>query len=128
MDWMWRAGRLEDGTRLHAVELRLAGAPNLGIGYVQPAGGELEELNRVAASEKLAADGLIEHAAMRLGLPELEVQIEPLAFGPLRLLAPDGRVSHFPRAMCRLRCADGRSGVGWVEWNLNQAAARDAPR
>jgi len=22
--------------------------------------------------------------------------------------------------MCRLRCADGRSGLGWVEWNLNQ--------
>jgi hypothetical protein len=120
MDWMWSAGRLEDGTRLHAVELRLADAPSLGVGYVQPAGGELEELNRVAASEKLGADGLVEHAAMRLGLPELEMRIEPLAFGPLRLLAPDGRVSHFPRAMCRLRCADGRSGVGWVEWNLNQ--------
>jgi hypothetical protein len=48
------------------------------------------------------------------------MRIEPLAFGPLRLLAPDGRVSHFPRAMCRLRCADGRGGMGWVEWNLNQ--------
>jgi len=128
MDWMWSAGWLEDGTRLHAVELRVAGASSLGVGYVQPAGTELEELDRVAASEKLAADGLIEHAAMRLGLSELEVQIEPLAFGPLRLLAPDGRVSHFPRAMCRLRCADGRIGVGWVEWNLNQAAATDVPR
>jgi len=106
----------------------VAGASSLGVGYVQPAGTELEELDRVAASEKLAADGLIEHAAMRLGLSELEVQIEPLAFGPLRLLAPDGRVSHFPRAMCRLRCADGRIGVGWVEWNLNQAAATDVPR
>jgi hypothetical protein len=29
-------------------------------------------------------------------------------------------VSHFPRAMCRARSSDGRSGVGWMEWNLNQ--------
>ena len=43
-----------------------------------------------------------------------------MAFGPLRLLSSDGRVSHFPRAMCRIRCADGRRGLAWVEWNLNQ--------
>ena len=48
------------------------------------------------------------------------LEVEPLAFAPLRLISPDGRVSHFPRAMCRLRCADGRGGLGWLEWNLNQ--------
>jgi hypothetical protein len=57
---------------------------------------------------------------MALEPPGLELEIEPLAFAPLRLASPDGRVSHFPRAMCRLRADDGREGLGWVEWNLNQ--------
>jgi hypothetical protein len=120
MDWVWSAGHLADGTHLHAVELRLPNAPSLGVGYVQSAGGELLELDRVAASERLGADGLITAARLTLEPPGLDVEVEPLAFGPLRLLARDGRVSHFPRAMCRMRCADGRTGLGWVEWNLNQ--------
>jgi hypothetical protein len=120
MDWVWSAGALEDGTRLHAVQLRLANAPTIGVGYVQDASGEVLELERVAASEDLGEDGLITGARLSLAPPGLDVEIEPLAFGPLRLLSSDGRVSHFPRAMCRIRCADGRRGLAWVEWNLNQ--------
>jgi hypothetical protein len=74
----------------------------------------------VRASERLRADGLIAGARVKLDPPGLELELEPLAFGPLRLVAPDGRVSHFPRAMCRVRTRDGRGGVGWVEWNLTQ--------
>jgi thiamine kinase-like enzyme len=120
MDWVWSAGHLDDGTHLHAVELRLPNSPTLGVGYVQSAGAELLELDHVAASEHLGADGLITAAHLSLDPAGLDIEIEPLAFGPLRLLAPDGRVSNFPRAMCRIRCADGRSGLAWVEWNLNQ--------
>ena len=120
MDWVWSAGALEDGTRLHAVQLRLANAPTIGVGYIQDLAGEVLELERVAAFEDLGEDGLITAARLSLAPPGLEVEIEPLAFGPLRLLSSDGRVSHFPRAMCRIRCADGRRGLGWVEWNLNQ--------
>ena len=123
MDWMWSAAHLDDGTRLHAVQLRLPNAPPLGVGYVQAANHALIELERVGASERVAADGLISNAQMTLDPPGLQLDIEPLAFGPLRLLSPDGRVSHFPRSMCRVRCRDGRSGVGWVEWNLNQTGA-----
>jgi hypothetical protein len=68
----------------------------------------------------VGADGLITDAKLRLDPPGLQLDVEPLAFGPLRLLSPDGRVSHFPRAMCRARTSDGREGVGWIEWNLNQ--------
>ena len=38
------------------------------------------------------------------------------------LVSPDGRVSHFPRAMCRVTTSDGRSGLAWVEWNRNSQA------
>jgi hypothetical protein len=120
MDWVWSAARLDDGTRLHGVELRLPDTPRLGIGYVQPPGGEPAELDRVVATEEVGTDGLIAAGRLLLEPPALDLAVEPLAFGPLRLVAPDGRVSHFPRAMCRLTSGDGRSGLGWVEWNRNQ--------
>ncbi len=117
-DWMWSAAELEDGTRLHGVEFRLPGAPPVSVGYTQPGDGAVEELDLVSASEDVREDGLI--AAARISYGELAIDVQPLAFGPLRLEAPDGRVTHFPRAMCTLRAQDGRAGLGWVEWNRNQ--------
>jgi len=116
-EWMWSAGHLQDGTRLHGVEFRIPGAPPLGVGYLQPPEGGVLELDVVSASEQVAENGLITAAEIHYG--ELAVSVQPLAFGPLRLEAPDGRLSMFPRAMCRIRAADGRSGVAWVEWNRN---------
>ena len=73
-------------------------------------------------SEVLTESGLIERASLVLGPGELGLEIEPVAFGALRLEAPDGRLSMFPRAMCRVRTSDGRVGSGWVEWNRVQRA------
>ncbi|MGD0455830.1 MAG: phosphotransferase, partial [Solirubrobacteraceae bacterium] len=116
-EWMWSAGHLDDGTRFHGVELRLPGAPAIGVGYLQPPNDGLVELDSVTASEEVGPDGLITTA--RIGYGELALRVQPLAFGPLRLEAPDGRVSQFPRAMCRVFAEDGRTGVAWVEWNRN---------
>jgi hypothetical protein len=120
-EWMWSAGHLDDGTRFHGVEFRLPGAPPIGVGYLQPPDGGLVELDSVTASEEVGADGLITSA--QIGYGELTLQVQPLAFGPLRLQAPDGRISEFPRAMCRVLAADGRAGVAWVEWNRNASLA-----
>lgn len=120
MDWVWLAGHLSDGAHVHAVELRLPDAQRLGVGYLQPGEGELHELDRVEASETRDLDGLIKRARMSLGTPPLELDIEPLAFGPLRLQSDAGRVALFPRAMCRIAASDGRDGLAWVEWNSNQ--------
>jgi hypothetical protein len=122
MDWMWSAGALDDGCRFHAVEVRIPNAPALGVGYLQPGDGELIELDGIDATEEIAADGLIVRARIAVGAGLAPLAVEPLAFGPLRLVAPDGRVTHFPRAMCRFRTEDGRRGLGWVEWNRNQRA------
>jgi len=116
-EWMWSAAHLQDGTRLHGVEFRLPGAPPMGIGYSQPPDGGVQELDAIRASEQPQRDGLI--ASARIGYGELEVDVDPLAFGPLLLSAPDGRISQFPRAMCRVRATDGREGLAWVEWNRN---------
>jgi hypothetical protein len=91
--------------------------PGLAVGYVQR-DGAVTEIQTGSTSEAVAESGLITHATVVGG--ELTTEIEPLAYGALRLEAPDGRVSHFPRAMCRVSTPDGRSGVGWIEFNRNQ--------
>ncbi len=45
------------------------------------------------------------------------MEVDPLAFSPVLLTHDDGREARFPRALSRFRTADGRSGVGWIEWN-----------
>ena len=116
-DWMWSGLHLEDGTHTHAVGVPQM--PGFGVGYVQK-DGVVSEITSVTATEQVADNGLISEAKIASGPDALELAVEPLAFGPILLIAPDGRVSHFPRAMCRIRAADGRSGTGWVEWNRNQ--------
>jgi Ser/Thr protein kinase RdoA (MazF antagonist) len=118
-DWMWTALHLDDGTHVHAVTIpELEG---FGVGYVQR-DGEIDEVSGAASAETVADNGLIETATVTITQPEpaLALAIAPLAFGALRLEAPDGRVSHFPRAMCRVTAGDGREGLGWIEWNRNQ--------
>lgn len=119
-EWVWCAGHLHDGTRFHAVEFRIPKAPPIGLGYLQPPAGGIVELDNVRAGEQVGADGLIVSAEVELG--ELTLTFEPAAFGPLALQAPDGRVTQFPRAMCRVKAGDGRTGVAWAEWNRNVSA------
>jgi hypothetical protein len=111
---MWSALHFDDGSHTHAVAIPQL--PGFGVGYVQR-GGELAEITSVQTSEQVSTNGLIERDRIRSEPDGLDVEIEPLAFGALRLEAPDGRLSLFPRAMCNARATDGRAGVGWVEWN-----------
>ncbi len=117
VDWMWSALHFEDGSHTHAVGVPQL--PGYGVGYVQSAG-RIAEVTTVKASEVVAENGLIQSARIISGPQELSVEVEPIAFGALRLEAPDGRVSLFPRAMCRVLAHDGRTGAGWVEWNRVQ--------
>jgi hypothetical protein len=117
---MWSALHLDDGTHVHAVGVPQM--PGYGVGYVQR-DGAVTEIERVHSEARDAEDGLPVAASIRCGPPELELDVQPLAYGALRLQAPDGRISLFPRAMCLIRAADGRRGWGWVEWNRVQRAA-----
>ncbi len=116
-DWMWSALHLDDGTHTHAVSVPTY--PDFGVGYLQREG-QLTELANVSSTEQIAPNGLITTARIAMSPGDVEVEVEPLAFGAILLEAPDGRISHFPRAMCRVRATDGRQGLGWVEWNRNQ--------
>lgn len=117
VDWMWSALHFEDGTHTHAVAIPQM--PGFGVGYVQREG-SLVEISSARATEEIRGDGLIAHAHISADADPQEIEVEPMAFGALRLEAPDGRLSLFPRAMCRVRADDGRTGVGWVEWNRVQ--------
>jgi hypothetical protein len=118
-DWTWSAIHLADGTHGHAVSVPQH--PRFAVGYLQH-DGELTELEHARSTEEIRADGLVEEAHLELG--DLSLSLEPLGFGAHLLEADDGRVSHFPRALCRVRAEDGRDGLGWVEWNRNQQDQR----
>ncbi len=95
--------------------------PGFGVGYVQK-GDELVEIESVTATEDDGPDGLPQTARIEMGPDLPTLAVEPLAFGPMVLTAPDGRVTHFVRALCRVRDeSDGREGLGWVEWNRIQS-------
>ncbi|ORV61053.1 DUF7065 domain-containing protein [Mycobacterium gastri] len=120
MDWMWSAVHLDDGTHLHGVKIQIPGAPAFSVGYVQDARGQLTELQAVDIQDSFGANGLPLHATLSLDHGELTAAVEVRAHAPVRLVAVDGRVSQFPRAWVGVSTADGRSGVGWLEWNRNQ--------
>ena len=118
MSWSWMAGRLDDGTRFHGTSVDLGGTPVYGTGYVQAPGGPLVGTDVAVRSERLGDHGLPISASWQVG--DLELRVEPIAFSPVLLAAPDGRLSRFPRAWARFLTADGRSGDGWIEWNQPQ--------
>jgi hypothetical protein len=119
MDWLWSALHLDDGTHVHAVDIRIPGVPPVGIGYVQDCGGNVTELQNVAREQTFDADGLPLGATLAVDPGGITATVDVRGHAPLRLVAQDGRVSQFPRVWATVRTADGRTGVGWLEWNRN---------
>ncbi|MFG1932959.1 phosphotransferase [Mycobacterium sp. NPDC048908] len=119
MDWVWSALHLDDGTHLHGVDIRIPGAPPMGIGYVQQAGMPLVELQAVESREAFDDNGL--PTTTTIAYRDVTATIDIRGHAPVLLTAPDGRISHFPRAWATVTTDDGRSGVGWIEWNRNQS-------
>ena len=117
-DWMWSAFHLSDGTHTHQVTIPQL--PGFAVGYTQR-DGEVAEIETGLCAETVADNGLITTATLTAGPDALELTVTPQAFGALRLVSPDGRVTHFPRAMATVETSDGRTGTGWIEWNRNQA-------
>lgn len=123
--WSWSSAALDDGTRTHATHVTLDDQTLYDTAYVQAPGGRPEGTNVRSRTEVLGAGGLPTEGHLALGPAEgddlVGMAIEPVAFAPVHLVAPDGRRSRFPRALCRYTTGDGRRGVGWTEWNQPQA-------
>lgn len=125
LGWQWTAGRLDDGTRFHATDVCLGDDPVYATGYVQPAGGPMGPVGlgterSVERRQELGNHGFPVRGTTQLG--DLRLDVEPVAFSPVLLTDPDGRVSRFPRALCRFSevGGNGRHGAGWTEWNQPQ--------
>lgn len=118
MDWVWSALHFDDGTHAHGVDLRIPGAPPIGIGYTQRQGA-LVELQGVSAEATFAENDLPATTTIAYNPGDLVATIDIRGHAPVLLTSPDGRISHFPRAWATVTTADGRTGVGWVEWNRN---------
>jgi hypothetical protein len=115
LGWCWTSGRLEDGTRFHGADIRIPGL-DYAAGYVAAPGEALTQIpHQMRATEVLGDAGVPTTASVDLGL--LEVEVEPVAWSPVLLTAADGRESRFPRCLSRFTAVDGRTGVGWTEWN-----------
>lgn len=115
MQWCWSAGRLEDGTRFHAVGDFVPGL-DYGVAYVLPPNsGDFQEFESVVVTSDVGREGLVDSAALTFG--GLELTVEPVAWSPVLLVHPDGREDRFPRALVRYHAQDGRSGAGWIEFN-----------
>jgi hypothetical protein len=120
--WTWTAGQLDDGSAFHAAGTHLHGATVWKAGFVASEESTIEDIESFTTSTTLGAEGF--PTAATFGVGSLgDLAVTPLGFGPIELVAPDGRVSRFPRAMCRFTSADGRSGGGWTEWNQPQSPA-----
>ncbi|SPM42315.1 phosphotransferase [Mycobacterium numidiamassiliense] len=119
MNWVWSALHLDDGTHVHGVNMRIPGVPNFSVGYVQDPKGALTELDAVNTRESFDINGLPVDATLVFDPADLTTNLEVHGNAPVRLTAEDGRVSEFARAWVGVNTADGRSGVGWIEWNRN---------
>jgi len=120
MDWVWSALHLHDGTHLHGVDLRIPGVPPMGVGYIQPPAAPLIELQDVRARETFGDNGLPATTELTLSPGDLTATVQVMGHAPVLLTSTDGRVSQFPRAWATVTTADGRTGVGWLEWNRSQ--------
>ncbi len=120
MEWVWSALHLHDGTHLHGVDLRIPGAPPMGVGYIQTPDAQLIELQSVTATETFGPDDLPVGTELALDPTGVTAAVQILGHAPVLLTSADGRVSRFPRAWATVTTGDGRTGVGWLEWNRNQ--------
>ena len=131
--WCWSSAALDDGTRVHATHVAVGGDQLYATGYLQSASGGLVAVDRVSCDQDLGPDGLPNRAWIGLDPDVAEdgrsqaavtLAIDPVAFSPVLLTAPDGRRSRFPRALCRVSVDDGRAGIGWTEWNQPESPRR----
>ena len=80
-----------------------------------PPDGDVENVEHFKVETDLGGEGLPTQATMEVG--DLRLLVTPTGHAPIALEAPDGRVSRFPRALCRFEsAADDRAGWGWTEW------------
>jgi len=116
--WNWTAGHLDDGTSFHAARSIIPQLELFATGYtIAPDGTFAEAAGDEIVVAEVVTDPETLPVASRQRIGEVEFTSRPVGHAPVLLVAPDGRVARFPRAMCRYETPDGRRGTGWTEYN-----------
>ena len=119
-EWCWFAGWYDDGTRIHGADIRLNPDFRLSFGYRQEHGEVVPVESELVTAEDLGAYGMPTRGTIACPGASIDTVAEPIAFGPLLLVDPDGQRAHFNRAATKFTASDGRTGHGWIEWNQVQ--------
>ncbi len=120
MDWTWSALHLDDGTHVHAVQVRIPGFEAPPMGYVQSSGVPIAEVTAVVPTETFAGDGEITETRVAVEPGGLTLTLATAGHAPIALVDGAGRTTHFLRTWGPITTNDGRHGVGWVECNQVQ--------
>lgn len=113
--WNWTSGHLDDGTFFHAARSIVPGLDLFATGYTVSPDAALTEA--VVVENEVEVDGELLPTAARQRIGPIAFATEPVGHAPVLLVAPDGRETRFPRALCRFTTEDGRRGTGWTEYN-----------
>jgi hypothetical protein len=113
--WNWTSGHFADGSFVHAARSIIPDLEVFATGYTVDPDGALTPAAVVENAVDVDAETLPTAARQRIG--DVTFTTEPVGHAPVLLVAPDGRESRFPRAMCRYTTSDGRVGTGWTEYN-----------
>jgi hypothetical protein len=114
ISWLWSSGRLADGTAFHGMQANI-GIPLPWPSFTVAPEQQIAHRDGFWAATEFGPDDF--PAVSRFRLAGEPVTVTPVCFAPVAMTAPDGRVAHFPRALCRFETPDGRAGFGWTEWN-----------
>jgi len=116
-EWCWFSGRLDDGTRVHGADIRVMEGFRLAFGYRQEGGRVVPIESDLRVEEDRGRNGMPTRATIQCPPADIDLVATPMDAGPLLLLDGTGGRAHFHRASCRYQAADGRTGLGWIEWN-----------
>jgi hypothetical protein len=113
--WNWTSGYFTDGSYVHAARSVIPDLELFATGYTVTPDGVLHPAATVENAVEVDREQLPVAARQRIG--NVEFTTEPVGHAPILRVAPDGRESRFPRAMCRYTTAAGITGTGWTEYN-----------
>jgi hypothetical protein len=112
--WVWSAFHASDGTQFFGNEVTLDPDHIFRTGYVQGGSTPARVLDDFTPTFTPQPDGLVDGISWASG--GVRADLDLLGWAPVLLVDGDRR-SHFARGMARAQLDDGRSAVGWIEFN-----------
>jgi hypothetical protein len=112
--WVWSAFHVADGTEIFGNWVAISPDFMFRTGYLQGDGKSPTALDDFESQQTARPDGLVEGVSWSTA--GVDAELDMLAWAPV-LLVDGERRSHFARGMARAQLADGRTAVGWIEFN-----------